>query len=137
MNIRIPADGATTSLARAIAEVLLPVVIWVAAGVWQNYSASLILGISVPIAAFSLWAIWRRGTWSEIVVEPDSLTLNHRNGSQQHISRDSIEMLEVRDKCLVLKWKAEPKARAEVIGRERFSQQSWSALSAALKSWKA
>ena len=87
------------------------------------------------ILAFSLWVTWGRGIWTELVVEADTLTLSHRNGSQLRIPRDSLLMLELRDKCVVVKWKAQPKDRVEVLGRERFSPQSWDQLRAALQPW--
>lgn len=134
MTIRISADRSHRNIGAAAATSLGPIAVWVGFSVWQNYSLLLILCVSVPLAALSLCALAGRGSWSQVEVNTESITLI---GSKRtvNIKRQAVIMLEVRDNGIVMKWHSEPKAEVTVLGREHFNSQSWNELCSSLRPW--
>jgi hypothetical protein len=135
MTTTILADGSRVSFARMAVALLGPIVVWAGFGVWKGYSALAIVGVAVPLGALSLWAVSGRGAWKQVVIDSDAISLLNRDGSTVTIQRDSILHLELREQAIAIKWHAQPKDRVEVLGKERFSQSSWTALCSSLEPW--
>jgi hypothetical protein len=94
-----------------------------------------VLGVSLVLGSLSLWAVSARGTWKQVTVGPEGLTLHRPGTPEVVIKRDSILKLELREKFVVVKWRTTPKDRVELLAKERFSTPTWNSLRESLGPW--
>jgi hypothetical protein len=134
MSIHIPADGSGRNIGSAIATVLAPIVAWAAFAYWRNYSMLVVLAVAIPLAALSLFAVAGRGSWKQVEIATDTITLVGRKRTAV-IRRSDIIILELRSQVIVVKWRSEPKAEVAVLGKEHFSSESWGKLCSNLQPW--
>lgn len=87
------------------------------------------------LGSISLWAVKARGTWRQVAVGPTALTLQRPGTTELVVQHDSLLMLELRDKCIIIKWRTTPKDRVELLARERFAASTWDALRKSLEPW--
>lgn len=135
MTIRISAKPADRSQKAMALRLLLPVIAFVAYGLWRGHSPLLLIGVSVPLVLLSFWAVQARTLWQAIEVGPESISLVSAKETVV-IRREELVKLEVRDKLLAIKWQAQPKARLAVLGKERFTDEAWAQLRSALQPWE-
>lgn len=135
MNTIFIADGPRSSVVRSAVSILIPIVAWVGFSVWRGYSTIVVLGLAAVLGGISLWAVKARGTWRQIAVGPTALTLRRPDTPELVIQRESLLILELRDKCIIIKWRTTPKDRVELLARERFTASTWDALRKSLEPW--
>jgi hypothetical protein len=128
------AGASQSTVVRSAAALVLPICAWAAFGLWRGYSVPIVLGVSVALRGLSLWAISARGVWKQITVTPDTIALQREGIPEVVIRRHGLLKLELRDKLFVIKWRATPKDRVELLARERFSSSTWHSLCESLNS---
>ncbi len=135
MTTTFLADGSGSTLARSIAALILPIPGWVAFALWRGYSVIVVLVFAIVLGGLLLWAISARGAWKQVTVGPEALTLQRPGASDVVVQRGSVLKLELRDRVVVVKWRATHKDRVELLAKERFSTSTWNSLRETLERW--
>ena len=136
MNRTFKADGAPIKHVLYGVKLLVPLAALIAAQIafgwpgWLTTWAGAVVGCAVTALAF----IGRSAWGDQVELRPESLIISKAGKERFHISSKTITALRAKADSIAIAWQDADRRKSVVIGSERFVNQSWEQLCAALSS---
>jgi len=135
MSLTFHADASPEALRRKLAPMALRIIITAALGVWGGLSMVIVLGVSLALLAFSLWAHKGRGAWQALTIDDDALRLQKVGQPEITVQRDAIDKVDLKGDVVMVIWLTAGKRQFALFAKERFAEATWQAMRDALAPW--